>query len=487
MKNHILTLIFLLVSGIPAFAQVEISEVLLRKHVYVLANDSLEGRGLATSSGLKAAQYIAGYFEEIGLEKIGDSYLHPFDTYFKTTNLIGNNVVGLIEGNDSILKNEYIVLGAHYDHISFYYDRKGKKIIYNGADDNASGTSGIIELGRALNENRHLLKRSVIIVAFDGEESGLLGSKKLVNQNFFPIDDVKLMMSIDMIGRLAQSESITIGAIGSLDGGYQVLDKTLDNHRFDKVKTGKKISNRTDSGPFGKKCIPALYISTGIVGPYHEPEDDAITLDYSGMKTITEFLYDFTIEISDQETLEPSKHLTVRSAGRKIPRLRFGAKLNLGRSHHSYYESFYNGKRKFSFETGVMAQLKITKNIALQPEVLYSSFGSGYSGGNYRTNSFSVPISLVFATNTYNGPRLFFSIGAYYTHHFSGEAAEETINFGTDFSESENGLTFGFGIELKPMVFSFDFKYGQTDVSIDPLINEDMRSVSSYFSIGFLL
>lgn len=487
MKKHILTFLVILISGINVIAQVEISADSLKKHVYVLASDSLEGRGLSTSSGMKAAQYIARYFEELGIETIGDSYLHPFNTYLSTTNLVGHNVIGLIEGSDPILKDEYIVLGAHYDHVSFYYNSKGEKIIFNGADDNASGTSGVIELGRALKENSHLLKRSVILIAFDGEESGLIGSSKVLRQDFFPSDQIKLMMSIDMIGRYTESESFLFGAMGSLVGGNEILEEVAKNHQIKLKKSGKKVSNRTDSGPFGDYGIPSLYITSGIVGPYHKPEDDAETIDYDGMKKISELLFDLTIKLSEQETLEPSKYLVAQTKNGGVPRLRYGLKANIGGSHHNYSDEFYNGKSKFSYEIGIMTQLKITKNISLQPEVLYSSLGSGFPDGNFRTQSISTPISLVLATtmNQEMKTRLYINAGAYYSYHFSGKAAGESMDFENDFHQTETGLVYGIGLEVFAIFASINFKHGLSDISKDPEMGK-MRSFATYFSLGYM-
>ncbi|NPD45371.1 M28 family peptidase [Lentimicrobium sp. S6] len=486
MKKHILTFLVILISGINVIAQVEVSADSLKKHVYVLASDSLEGRGLSTHSGLKAAHYIAGYFKEFGLETIGDSYLHPFNTYFSTTNLVGHNVIALIEGSDSKLKDEYIVLGAHYDHVSFYYNSKGEKIIYNGADDNASGTSGVIELGRALKENSHLLKRSVILIAFDGEESGLIGSTKVLKQEFFPADDIKLMMSIDMIGRYSESQQCVIGAMASVNGGNDILEEVAKNHQIKIKNSGKKVSQRTDSGPFGDFGIPALYISSGIVGPYHKPQDDAETIDYNGMKEITELLFDLTIKLAEQEKLEPSKYLIAQTKNGGVPRLRYGLKASFGSSHHHYSDDFYNGKNKFSYEIGLMTQLKITKNISLLPEVLYSSMGSGFPDGNFRTQSISTPVSLVLASGMGQmNSRFYVSAGAYYSYHFSGKAGGESLDFENRFHQSETGLVFGIGLEVSSIFVSLNFKNGFSEIMKEQDAPK-MSSRASYFTIGYM-
>ena len=136
----------------------------LTKHVYFLASDSLQGRGAGTIDADKAARYIVQQFEEIGVEPyFKEGFYQPFEKYGTNTY---KNIVGVIPGNDPVLKDDYIIIGAHYDHLGI---RDNK--IYNGADDNASGTATIIEMARILKSQQNSLKRSVIVVAFDAEET----------------------------------------------------------------------------------------------------------------------------------------------------------------------------------------------------------------------------------------------------------------------------------------------------------------------------
>lgn len=469
--------------GINAVGQVVIPADSLKKHVYYLASDSLEGRGLSTQSGLKAANYIADYFKKIGVMPVGENYLHPFYARLGQTMLLGNNVVGIIEGSDHELKNEYIVLGAHYDHISYKFI-EGEKVIYNGADDNASGTSMIIEIGRVLVQQKEKLKRSVILVAFDGEECGLAGSRKFVKQNIVPVENIKLMMSIDMIGRYAESNYLAMGAMGSLIGGVEILDEIADKHGIKTKNMTDDVSSSTDSKPFGDIGIPALHVTSGVFGPYHEPEDDRETIDYEGMEKISGLLYDLTIELANKESLEPTKKLIAVAKKDGLPFFRYGLKANVGRSFHSYPNEFFNGKGRFSYEVGFITQVKITKNFSLQPEVLYSSSASDFNTGNFRTHSINTPVSLVIATKG-SSQRFYATLGAYYSYHFSGSANGKSLDFDNSFEQTETGIVYGFGLEVNSVFVSVNFNNGLSKLSKDEKMS-DFKNRATYFSMAYM-
>ena len=190
-------LIALMLLGVTAVAQTR--QQRLTEHVYYLAADSLQGRKAGTEYSRKAASYIQRQYEEIGLKPFFGDWFHYFAPGGEDSSIGAKyvDVVGVIEGSDPKLKNEYIVLGAHFDHLGV---RKGK--VYNGADDNASGSAALIEVARELYARRDCLKRSVIIAAFDAEELGLWGSKALADTLVKAVgqDRIKLMMSLDMVG-----------------------------------------------------------------------------------------------------------------------------------------------------------------------------------------------------------------------------------------------------------------------------------------------
>ncbi len=178
----------------------------------------MQGRKAGTDDSRKAAAYIENEYRQMGLQPFGSTYRHYFimhaaslrggampinpdsaDYYAEHDRTVYCNLVGIIPGSDPALKNEFIVVGGHYDHSGV---RNGE--VYNGADDNASGTAAITEMARQLLARRGELKRSVIICAFDAEEMGLYGSKALSKEmaRLGLIGKVKMMMSIDMVRKL---------------------------------------------------------------------------------------------------------------------------------------------------------------------------------------------------------------------------------------------------------------------------------------------
>jgi Zn-dependent M28 family amino/carboxypeptidase len=210
MKKTII-LSILTICAVGLFAQTQ--QKRLEEHLYYLASDSLHGRFAGSDDAMKAAQYIIKQYEAIGIEPFYESgYLQPFTNSLVGERMTFNNVIAWIPGSDPALKDEYVIIGAHYDHLG---ERNGK--VYNGADDNASGTAAVIEIARQLKAKQSELKRSVIIVNFDGEELGLFGSNALSNRlkKEKKISKVCLMMSIDMVGWYRQNGKLIVQGTGT--------------------------------------------------------------------------------------------------------------------------------------------------------------------------------------------------------------------------------------------------------------------------------
>ena len=217
-----------------------------------------------------------------------------------------SNMIGFIEGNDPVLKDEYIVVGAHFDHLGLGGRRSGSLdpdtlIIHNGADDNASGTAGILELSHKLMNNRHLLKRSVLVVCFDAEEKGLLGSKYYVENPVRNISNTAMMVNMDMIGRL-NDKPVILGGVGSSGNFENIIANARKNHTLDiETNMGGMEFGRSDHASFYRENIPVLFFFTGAHEDYHKPTDDWDKIDYQGEKKVLDFIYDLIINVSQLE------------------------------------------------------------------------------------------------------------------------------------------------------------------------------------------
>ncbi len=217
----------------------------------------------------------------------------------------GRNVAGMIEGSDPVLRNEYIVIGGHYDHLGIdqlkesSMDKSKEKQIHNGADDNASGTTGVLEVAEKLASMQGLLKRSIIFAAFSGEELGILGSTFMTNN--FPVDikNVVAMLNMDMIGRLNDENSLTIIGTGTSSMWKELLNQK-NTYGF-KLGMSDGGSGGSDHQAFSNKNIPVLFFFTGTHSDYHKPSDDAEKINFEGQAKVTNYVFDIALALDKLE------------------------------------------------------------------------------------------------------------------------------------------------------------------------------------------
>lgn len=228
-----------------------------------------------------------------------------------------SNIIAVIKGNDPVLCNEYIVIGAHYDHLGLGGENSGSRVpdeiaVHNGADDNASGTAGLLELAQFLNSNRNTLKRSIMFVAFAGEEMGLLGSREFVRNPPVSLKSIKAMINMDMIGRLnPASNTISVGGTGTSTES-DTLIATLSANRPFLVKRSPDGYGPSDHASFYSENIPVFYFTTGAHEDYHTPSDDIDRLDLQGEVAVLSMIADLVQVIAARP--EP---LVFKEAGSK--------------------------------------------------------------------------------------------------------------------------------------------------------------------------
>ena len=213
----------------------------------------------------------------------------------------GANVVGEIRSRNRQFRDEYVLIGAHFDHIGFGGPESGSRSplenqVHPGADDNASGTSGLLELAQKLSANVNSLKRSILLVGFDAEEKGLLGSNHFVQSSPIDLKKVTTMINMDMIGRLSDS-TLTVGGVGTSPSFEYILDSLKEKRLFD-LTVNKPGFGPSDHAPFYAKDIPVLFFFSGFHNDYHTPNDTWQKINLKGQKHILDFIYDLVFHLS---------------------------------------------------------------------------------------------------------------------------------------------------------------------------------------------
>jgi aminopeptidase YwaD len=185
---------------------------------------------------------------------------------------------------------ETLVFGAHYDHLGLGVEGSLSPkwgIVHNGADDNASGVAGVLELARVFGSRKNTLNRNILFIAFGGEELGVLGSSYFVKNPVIPLDDIVAMINMDMIGRLREKK-LVVGGTGTSPAWNGILDEAnVDGLKITKNEDGYGPS---DHSMFYAKDIPVLFFFTGAHAQYHKPEDDANLIEYKGMVTVVNYV-----------------------------------------------------------------------------------------------------------------------------------------------------------------------------------------------------
>jgi hypothetical protein len=198
------------------------------------------------------------------------------------------NVVGMLPGRDPALKEEWIVVGGHHDHVGSFSG--SGDTVFNGADDNASGVSGVLELAEAFTSLVRRPKRTFVFVTYSAEELGLFGSRAIVEQKKIPLDKVTFVLNLDMIGRNSEKE------LEVFSGGYGSAIREIVEEANEDVGLPLKFSGvpkqaASDYYPFHAEGIPFLYLFTGLHEDYHKTTDHADCLHYPRMQSITRLAY----------------------------------------------------------------------------------------------------------------------------------------------------------------------------------------------------
>jgi len=304
----------------------------LQRHLNILASDSLEGRETGKYGQKMAAKYIMNHFKNIGIPPYKkNTYYQKFKAksdkhickyncencdedfikkLFRKKRVVkGENVLGYIEGKD--LKDELIMITAHYDHLG-----KHDTLLFNGADDNGSGTAAVMEIAEAFmiaKKEGKGPRRSVLIMPVSGEEKGLLGSKHYTENPIYPLENTVANLNIDMIGRIDyyHDTSNYIYLIGS-----DMLSKELHNisekinkkyiglnldYTFNSEEDPNRYYYRSDHYNFAKNNIPVIFYFNGLHDDYHKTTDTVEKIDFKKIETITRLVFLTAWELANRE------------------------------------------------------------------------------------------------------------------------------------------------------------------------------------------
>ena len=262
--------------------ELRITDASLFRHLEVLASDDFLGRRAGEEGAELAAAYLIQQFRQMEFGPKGTRrYSQPFEKGKRKL----FNVIARLEGTDPKLRDEHLVIGAHFDHLG----QRGESI-FNGSDDNASGCAGLLEVARALADDNDL-RRSVLFIGFDGEEIGLLGSRHFVRKPTVDKDSIVAMINMDMISRGATDDVRVCGT------KYSPLLKEIVEAQAPKVDLElhydfeRKWRRASDHGPFGDAGIPFLYFGVLDHDDYHKASDTTEKANQAKMTRIARLVY----------------------------------------------------------------------------------------------------------------------------------------------------------------------------------------------------
>lgn len=292
-------------------AQVErITPELISEHVGVLAHDSMRGRATPSPQIEAAANYIESRFRRIGLSPAGDSgtFRQRFPVRVRpnatataaidTTAATGPSVVGLLRGSDPDLASQYVLVVAHFDHVGTGRPLNGDSI-YNGADDNASGTAGLLAIAEAFARGPQRPARSLLFLAVSGEERGLLGSRWFAEHPTVPLADIVGLVNLDMISR-NRPDSVYLNGWGKSTIS-DLVRRLAAEHPELRLAVGPDVEDRpvtpadSDHWPFQRAGIPYIFFYTGPHSDYHRPGDHPDRINADKAARVARLAY-YTVE-----------------------------------------------------------------------------------------------------------------------------------------------------------------------------------------------
>lgn len=287
----------------------------LKKNLYVIASDEMEGRDTGSPGQKRAGEYMVNYYKGLGISypKALGSYYQKVPADFMKKRGGGNlpdseNILAFIEGSEK--PEEIVVISGHYDHVG---TRNG--VVYNGADDDGSGTVAVMEIAKAFQAAKKAgngPKRSILFLHVTGEEHGLFGSEFYTDNPVFPLTNTVVDLNIDMIGRDDPENrgKQYVYVIGSemLSSQLKVINEAANkktnnlelNYKYDDPNDTERLYYRSDHYNFAKNNVPVAFFFDGIHEDYHKPTDDVEKIDYNLLAKRTQLVFTTAWEIANR-------------------------------------------------------------------------------------------------------------------------------------------------------------------------------------------
>ena len=306
-----------------------VEKITMQDDVIALADDTYKGRETGTDGERQAAIYIQDRFQNLGLQPMGtEGYFQKFN--FKPSTdphqlaevveiesdslSVGINVIGFKDNNAETT----VVIGAHYDHLGFGGEgslHRGEKSVHNGADDNASGVAMMMHLAERIGQK--YTNNNYLLIAFSGEELGLLGSNYFVKNPTIDIKKVSYMINLDMVGRLNAENTVAVHGVGTSPTFKQVL--FANNDQGLNIAEKESGVGPSDFTSFYLQDIPVLSFFTGQHEDYHKPTDDSDKINFEGMKKISAYILNIIADLNDMGQLAFRK---TKNESEEVPRFK---------------------------------------------------------------------------------------------------------------------------------------------------------------------
>ena len=300
----------------------DINENELKNLIYVYSSDFFKGRETGKLGQKRAVKFISEYYESLDIKeaKGTENYFQKMELNISRNIVQTENVVAVIEGSEK--PNEYIIISSHLDH-------EGEKngVIYNGADDNGSGTIGVLKIAEAFQNavlSGYTPKRSIVFLHLTGEEKGLLGSKYYTDNPLYPLENTMVNLNIDMIGRIdpkhVNNEERYIYLIGTnllSSELHEISESTNKNttklyldYKYNYIDQSECIYYRSDHFHFVKNNIPAIFYFNGVHEDYHKPTDTADKIEYELLKDRIKLVFYTAWELANRnKSIEVDKNV----------------------------------------------------------------------------------------------------------------------------------------------------------------------------------